>query len=278
MVTRHRQWRTERKGHHVISVQRHPDQKPARPASEVVREPLQRRGGYPSTPAAQTLNGVVAPFQAPTRLLRQLLVHEQDRRVRGSSRSAVFPSRSCYSSSETRRLQPLLAFGLWVSLRHPIFTTGSMSSWLADAAKETTALSVLFSFQHFVCSTTHFIASPRSPGIGRLPGTVKHLAVSPCPLGMGLRSGLTVFFFEEEIEAFVFLFLQRSTSSTGPVAVLFGVHPRTGWTFCPTCPRTPRSFKAPDPSGCRGGNGRPLLPSFVRHSLCSRADRTALDR
>ena len=26
------------------------------------------------------------------------------------------------------------------------------------------------------------------------------------------------------------------------------------------------------------GNGRPLLPSFVRHSMCGRADLTALDR
>ena len=92
-----------------------PEQKPARPASEVVREPLQRR--------------IVVFAGLPT---------------------AVFPSRSCDFGSETRRLQPLLAFELWVSLRHPIFTTGSMPFWLADAAKETTALSVLFSLQYLL--------------------------------------------------------------------------------------------------------------------------------
>ena len=37
-----------------------------------------------------------------------------------------------------------------MSLRHPIFTTGSMPFWLADAEKETTALSVLFSLQFFL--------------------------------------------------------------------------------------------------------------------------------
>ena len=90
----------------------------------------------------------MAPFQAPTRLLRQLLVHEQDRRCHVSShiRQAAFPSRSRDVDPSTRRH----AFGLWVSLRHPIFTTGSMPFWLADAAIVTTALSVLFSFQYFL--------------------------------------------------------------------------------------------------------------------------------
>ena len=69
-------------------------------------------------------------------------------------------------------------------------------------------------FSTFFVPATHFIASPRSPGIGRLPETVKHLTGSPWPSGTGLQSGLTVY-FDEEFEAFVFLFLQLSTSSTG---------------------------------------------------------------
>ena len=44
----------------------------------------------------------------------------------------------------------VVTFGLWVSLRHSIFTTGSLSFWLAVASQETTALSVLFSFQSFL--------------------------------------------------------------------------------------------------------------------------------
>ena len=87
------------------------------------------------------------------------------------------------------------ALGLWVLLRHPIFTTGSMSFWLADTAKERQHLFLYCSlFSTFFVPATHFIASPRSPGIGRLPETVKHLAVSPCTFGLGLQSGLTVHF------------------------------------------------------------------------------------
>ena len=47
-------------------------------------------------------------------------------------------------------------------------------------------------------------SSVRSPVIGRLPETVKYLTGSPWPLGMGLWSGLTVY-FKKEFEAFVFL-------------------------------------------------------------------------
>ena len=199
---------------------------------------LRTRERGPKDPAAQTLNGVVAPFRAPSRLLRQLLVHEQDRRGHGSShsRQAAIPSRSRDFDPETRRLQLRHAFGLWVSLRHPIFTTGSMPFWLADAAKETTALSVLFSFHYFLrlFHATHFIASPRSPGIGRLPETVKHLAVSPCPLGMGLRSGLTVYFEGRDRGLRVPLPPAQYEFDGFPEAVSSGVHPRTGWTFCPT--------------------------------------------
>ena len=72
-------WPAWREGHHVISVRRHLTKNPARPASKVVRETLQRRGGDRRTPACsargkregaqgprcgkkkKTLNGVAAP-------------------------------------------------------------------------------------------------------------------------------------------------------------------------------------------------------------------------
>ena len=85
-----------------------------------------------------------------------------------------------------------------------IFTTGSMPFWLAD--EETTALlncSLLSTCCVFFLAT-HFFASQRSPVIGRLPETVKYLTGSPWPLGMGLWSGVAVY-FKEEFEAFVFL-------------------------------------------------------------------------
>ena len=67
----------------MISVRRHltknrpglPQKTSETPSTSLL---VKRRKG-PKDPAAQTLNGVVAPFEAPTRLLRQLLVHEQDR-------------------------------------------------------------------------------------------------------------------------------------------------------------------------------------------------------
>ena len=75
-----------------------PEQKPARPASEVVGDLLQRREGAqgtpsvllvrkergPKYPAAQTLNGVVAPV-AFYEVVAATAVHWQVRRVRGSS-------------------------------------------------------------------------------------------------------------------------------------------------------------------------------------------------
>ena len=173
----------------MISVWRHltknPPGLPQKSSETPSTSLLVKRGRGPKDPASQTLNGVVAPFQAPTKLLRQLLVQKQDRRCHGSSprRQAAILSRSRVFDPGTRRH----AFGLWVSLRHPIFKTGSMPCWLA----------VYF-------HATHFIASPRSPVIGRLPETVKHLTGSPWPSGMGLRSGLTDY-FKEEFEAFVFL-------------------------------------------------------------------------
>ena len=44
------------------------------------KDPVAHKGRGPKDPATQTLNCVVAPFHAPSRSLRQLLVHEQDRR------------------------------------------------------------------------------------------------------------------------------------------------------------------------------------------------------
>ena len=154
---------TERKRHHVISVHHHltknlpglPQKSSETPSTALLekkgegpKDAAAHKGRGPKDPAAQTLNGVVALFQAPTRLLRQLLVHEQDRCGHGSSpsRQAAIPLRSRDFDPGTRRH----AFGLWASLRHPIFTTGSMPFWLADAEKETTALSVLFSFRYLL--------------------------------------------------------------------------------------------------------------------------------
>ena len=149
---------------------------------------------------------------------------------------------------------------------------------LADASNEATALSVLFSFHYFVrFHATHFIASPRSPGIGRLLETVKHLTVIPCPLGLGLRS-LTVY-FKEEFEAFMFVFLQLSASSLGSLRRSLRCTPAY-WLDFLSCLSTDASLFqcAPNPSRGKGKMAMvaPLLPSFVRHSLCSRADLTAL--
>ena len=107
-------------------------------------------------------------------------------------------------------------------------------------------------FSTFFVPATHFIASPRSPGIGRLPETVKHLAVSPCPLGLGLRSGLPVY-FEEEIEAFVFLFLQRSSSSTASLRRSLRCTPAYWLDFLSYLTTDASNFQsAPDPSGGGG--------------------------
>ena len=145
----------------------------------------------------------MAPFQAPAILLRQLLVHEQDRRCHVSSHSlqAAFPSRSCVFDPGTRRH----AFGLRVSLRHPIFTTGSMPFWLADAAKETTALFVLFSFQHCLRLCPH-------DALHRFTALYGHW---PFAGDSGASDWQPMDYFKEEFEAFMFLFFYRSASSTG---------------------------------------------------------------
>ena len=177
------------------------------------KDPAAHKGRGPKDPAAQTLNGVVAPFQAPTRLLRQLLVHEQDRR--------------CHVSSHSRQATPL-GLAIWTKV-HVVTPSGcgchcatpflrrvrcrSGSQTLQKRQRLFPYCSLFSTFCVFV-HATHLIASPRSPGIGRLRETVKHVTGSPWPLGMGLRSGLTAY-FKEEFEAFVFLFLQLSMSSTG---------------------------------------------------------------
>ena len=132
----------ERKGHHVVSVRRHlTKNRPGLPqkSSEIPsisllvkrergpKDPAAHKGRGPKDPAAQTLNGVVAPFHSPARLLRQLLVHEQDRRCHGSShsRQAAIPSQSRDSDSRRVVFCFVTPSGCW---RHcaPIFATGLM--------------------------------------------------------------------------------------------------------------------------------------------------------
>ena len=189
--------------------------------------------------------------------------------------AAVFPSRSCDFGSESRRLQPLLAFGLWVSLRHPIFTTGSMPFWLADVSKETTALSVLFSFQYFLRLFPRFTALS---GHWPFAGDSEASYCQPMPLRVGTP------------EWAYSLFLRRDRGLRGPLhpsqyefegfpESVSSVNTRVlaGLSVLPLHGRLPLSM-CPWPLWVwRGdGNGRPLLPSLARHSL--RADLTALDR
>ena len=88
-------------------------------------------------------------------------------------------------------------------------------------------------------------------------------------------------FFKEEIEAFVFLFLQLCTSSSGSLRRSLRSTPAYWLDFLSYLTTDASNFQsAPDPSGRRGEMAMvaPLLPSLVWHSLCSRADLTALDR
>ena len=95
----------------------------------------------------------------------------------------------------------------------------------------------LFSFFCVYFHATHFIASPRSAVVGRLPETVKHLTGSPWPLGMGLRSGLTAY-SKEEFEAFVFLdgFLEAVSSVYTRVLAGLSVLPDHGRLELPKRP------------------------------------------
>ena len=58
----------------MISMRRHLSKnRPGLP-----QKPLVKKERGPKDPAAQGLNGVVAPFSVSSKLLRQLLIHEQD--------------------------------------------------------------------------------------------------------------------------------------------------------------------------------------------------------
>ena len=140
---------------------------------------LVRRERGPKYTAAHKLNGVVASV-AFYEVVAATTVHGQDR-----GPTAVFPSRSCDSGSETRRLQPLLAFVLCVALRHPIFATGSMPFWLADTSKETTVLSVLFSFQYFLCPCDAFHRFTALSGHWPFAGDSEASGCQPMPLRVG---------------------------------------------------------------------------------------------
>ena len=165
-----------------------PDQKPARPASEVVRDPVhcsarkkEEGAQRPQEPASQTVNGVVAPYQAPTKLLRKLLVHERSSWLRFFTQSAssnpVSVSRFLprYTSSRLR------AVGVTAP---PHFYDGFDAVLARTRCKRDNGSfsTVLFSILFCVYfHATHFIASQRSPVIGRLPETVKCRTGSPWP-------------------------------------------------------------------------------------------------
>ena len=99
-----------------------------------------------------------------------------------------FLSRSRVFDPGTRRH----AFGLWVSLRHPIFTTGSMPFWLAD--DETTALSVLFSFQYLLrfFPRDAFLRFTALSSTGRVP---EASGCQPMPLRVGTPEWACSFFY-----------------------------------------------------------------------------------
>ena len=168
--------------------------------------------------------------------------------------TTVFPSQSCDFGSETRRLQPLLAFGLWASLRHPILTTGSVPRWRADAEKETTALSVLLSLQYLLRLFPRDALLRFTALSGHWPfaGDSEASGCQPISLGDGTPEWATVY-FEEEIEAFVFLFLQRSTSSTGVLRRSLRCTPAYWLDFPSYLTTDVSNFQtAPDPTGGRG--------------------------
>ena len=182
----------------------------------------------------------------------------------------------------TGRFQLPHAFGLWASLRHPIFTTGSMPFWLADAEKVITALSVLFSFQYLLRLFPRDALHRFTAHSGHWPfaGDSEASDWQPMALGDGTPEWADSL-FQGEFEAFVFLFLQLSTSSTGSLRPSLRSSPAYWLDFRSYLTTDASNFQsAPDPSGGRGEMAMvaPLLPSLLRHSRCSRADLTALDR
>ena len=145
------------------------------------------KGRGPKYPAAHKINGVVAPVAFYV-VVAATAVHGQDRRVRGSSHRSLSVSvlRLC---SETRRLQPLLAFGLW-----PIFFCNGFVVVLARSRFKRdngSFRTVLFSVP-----STHFIASPRSPGIGRFLETAS--GCQPMPLRVGAPEWASSLFLRKD--------------------------------------------------------------------------------
>ena len=240
-----------------------PEQKPVRLASEVVRELLQRRGGTPScsarekgegtqVPSAQTLNGVVKPV-AFHEVVAATTVHGQDRRVRGSSHSSLSVSvlRLWLRDSSITASSRLRAVGVTSSLH---FFDGFNAVLARRRCKRDNGSfrTVLFSVLSLSTRRTSSLHRALRALAGVLE-TVKHLAVSPCSSGLGLWSGLTTVYFEEEIEAFVFLFLQRSTNSTGSLKLSLRCTPSYWLDILSYLSTDASLFQiAPDPFGSRG--------------------------
>ena len=136
--------------------------------------------------------------------------------------------------------------GLWASLRHPIFTT------VSDAEKETTALSVLFSFQFLLRLFPRDALHRFTALSGHWPfaGDSEASDWQPMAFRNGTPEwGLTAH-FKEEFEAFVFLFLQRSTSSTGSLRRSLRCAPAYWLDFLSYLTTDASNFqRAPDPSG-----------------------------
>ena len=146
------------------------------------------------------------------------------------------------------------AFGLWVSLRHSIFTAGSMPPWLADAEKETTALSVLFSFQYLLPHFPRDALQRYTALSGHWPFAADSEASDWAAHGFwGWDSGGLTAYFKEEFEAFVFLFVQLSSSSTGSPRRSLRCIPAYWLDFLSYLTTDASNFHgAPDPSRSRG--------------------------
>ena len=99
---------------------------------------------------------------------------------------------------------------------------------------------------------------------------------------MPLRDGTpewTDSLFQRRVRGLHVLLPAAQCEFVGFSEAVSSVHTRVlAGLFCPASPRTPRSFNAPLTPQGKGEMAMvaPLLPSFVRHSLCSRADLTAL--
>ena len=214
----------QRKGHHVISVRRHltknwpalPQKSSENPYTTLVVE----RERVPKDPAAHKGRGPKKPRCARTERRRGafgllqsccgncwytsriVVVTVLPTDGKQSSRLGLATLTQDASIAASSRLR---AVGVTAPLR---FYNGFRCRAGAQTLKKRHRLipyCPLFSTYCVYFQATHFIASLRSPGIGRLTETVKHLSGSPLPLGMRLHTGLTVYFN---------LFLQRSTIYT----------------------------------------------------------------